>query len=166
MTKQLFSVALKFSKAVLILILSITLFFNISTMISVNKIKRAGFVKSAYSSVIITSGSMSPVISVNDLLIIKGHDSYKKNDIVTYLSEQGSLVTHRITEVFDGGYITQGDANNVSDGKINKQKILGKVVFVFPGVGWFLKWLTLPAILLILIFVALLLWVLKIIRSD
>ena len=118
-----------------IVLLLIALIINLSTIWSIERIHRGEKVNSGYYASIIGSGSMEPTISVNDLLFIKGSDSYQAEDIITYVSPTSSLVTHRIKEVLPTGYIAQGDANNISDDEISKQRVLGKVVCMIPGVG-------------------------------
>ena len=75
----------------------------------------------------IESGSMSPYLKVNDLIIIKAYDDYEIDDIVTYKSEN-EYITHRIIEKDDVSITTKGDANNTNDSKIAKEDIVGKVV--------------------------------------
>jgi len=94
-----------------------------------------------YSMSIVISGSMEPELSVNDLIIIKGQESYDIGDIITYRNGN-NYVTHRIVENLDTGFITKGDANNVADlGVVEESNILGKTVFVIPNVGALLLWI-------------------------
>ena len=165
MKKTLISVVLKIFTAVLLLILIMMLFLNISTRMSVKKINQGGFVKSGYASVVIASGSMEPVLAIDDLLIIKGADLYKPGDIVTYISDKGYLITHRIKEVSENGYITQGEANNVPDNEVPAQRILGKNIFVLTGAGMITSWIFSPVNIIFLACIILLLWVLARINS-
>lgn len=88
-----------------------------------------------WSAAVVISGSMSDTIEVNDLIIAKAQESYEKDDIISFL-HGSSLVTHRIVEVQEDGYITKGDANNTPDPEpVSREKVVGKVVRVFPGVG-------------------------------
>ena len=166
MAQKPISVLSKIFMIIFIVVLLAALLLNFSTLISVNKIKTGGVVKSGYSCAVINSGSMQPTISVSDLLIIKGLDFYQEGDVVTYVSDSGSMVTHRIVTVSQDGYITQGDANNVPDKKIDKQRILGKVVFVLSGANRILKWVVLPMIVIFIVCVFLLPWVLNKLRED
>ena len=127
-----------------------TLLLNLSTLWSTRGIKQGGYVHSGYYSAIISSGSMEPAFSVNDLLLIEAKETYAVSDVITYLSPQDSLVTHRIKNVFGDTYIVQGDANNISDDAFSRQRVLGKVVWALPGVGGILKSiLDLPGIVLL-----------------
>ena len=166
MVKKVYSVFSRILIMVLITLLLMALFFNISTLLSINRIRYGNIVTSGYACVIVSSGSMEPAIFVNDLLIIRGFDSYKEDDIVTYVSERGSLTTHRIKKISDNGYITKGDANNIPDDEISEQRLLGKVVVVLPAVGWILRWIISPLSIIFLICISLLIWLIKKIRKD
>ena len=135
MKRKSFLIFVKFLQIGTALILLMILCLNISTLWSVGKIKRDEIVTSGYFCTIISSGSMAPNVLVNDMLLVKGGISYQVEDIITYVSPLGSLITHRIKELSKHGYITQGDANNISDGEISHERVLGKVVLVIPGVG-------------------------------
>ena len=102
-------------------------------------------VTTGYFSAIVGSGSMEPTVSVNDLLIVKGEKSYQKGDIITYVSPGGSLITHRVEEVSDGGYVAKGDANNIPDEEITEQMVLGKLIYVIPKAGRIIDAVVSPA---------------------
>ena len=133
--KRLISISTKIFTGIFTAILLFALFLNISTLWAVDRIKNGGEISAGYFCAVISSGSMETAVSINDLLIIQGGDSFEEGDIVTYVSARGSLVTHRVKEITDNGYITQGDANNIPDGEISAQIILGKVVFILQGAG-------------------------------
>ena len=153
------------TKRILILALIVTLLIlvliNVSTLLSINAIKQDRIVRVGYFSAIINSGSMEPAFSKNDLLILKGADGYQTNDVITYVSQRGSLITHRIMTVLEDGYITQGDANNIPDEKIYGQQVLGKVVYAIPGVGGVIAGITSPLGLVFLIGIFLLIWAIQ-----
>lgn len=101
------------------------------------------------SAAVVITGSMEPAVSVNDMVVIHEQESYEPGDIVSYQS--GSmLVTHRVTAVTDGGYITRGDANNTDDGEIAKEAVVGKVVLVIPKVGYAIAFLQTPLGMLVM----------------
>ena len=158
MKKLLFPLITKIFTAVILTILILVLFFNLSTRISVDKIKKGADLVSGYTCVIIASGSMEPAIATNDLLILKSTDSYKPGDVITYISAQGSLITHRIKEVSKSGYITQGDANNIPDDEVPAQRILGKSIFVLSGAGIIMKWILSPINIAVLMCIVILVW--------
>ena len=151
---SVFSVIRKITAAIAVTALVSALLLNFSTLWSVRKINRGGLVKSGYAFAIINSGSMEPTVSVNDLLLIKGSSSYQTGDIITFVSPHGSLVTHRVTNVMEatsGGYITQGDANNIPDKEISSQRVLGRVIAVIPGAGKLVNGRLFPAAAVIFI---------------
>lgn len=83
---------------------------------------------------IVLSGSMEPEISINDLVIIKKKDSYKKGEIIVYQKEN-TLIVHRIVSINKNEIITKGDANTLIDDPIIKSDIKGKIIFSIPFIG-------------------------------
>ena len=79
----------------------------------------------------VASGSMIPYLNVGDVILIKKSDNYKKGDVVTYKESKKAYVTHRIVSINNKKVITRGDTNNVDDEAINKEMILGKVIYRF-----------------------------------
>lgn len=89
-----------------------------------------------YSSYIILSGSMQPTLMVNDIVIVKNvkEDKLKEGDIITFIDDQGNIITHRIKSIIikDGQkyFQTKGDNNNADDiGLISIKNIKGKYCF-------------------------------------
>jgi len=75
-----------------------------------------------YKVMTVLTGSMSPNIIPGDLVIskdVKDFTSIKNGTIITYMSKDKTLITHRITEIQDKSgikmYKTKGDANPVED---------------------------------------------------
>jgi len=84
---------------------------------------------------VVYSGSMSGTLEVDDIVVIRPRNSYGTGDIICF-KEGDSLVTHRIVEETQEGYITKGDANNAVDvGTVAFGSIVGAVVFVIPKAG-------------------------------
>ena len=164
--KKIMSVFLKILTTALIVVLLLILYLNIATLWSVERIKDGGWITSGYFSAVIGSGSMSPALSVNDVLIVKADVSYQIEDIITYVSSKGGLITHRVKEVTDNGYIAQGDANNVPDEEIPGQRVLGKVVFSIPRAGAIIDGILSPAGIILLASIFILLWLIQRIRND
>jgi signal peptidase I, archaeal type len=165
MKKKITSALAKFCTTALTAILLLALFLNISTLRSVGQIKQGQHVTSGYFCAIIGSGSMSPAISVNDLLLVGSDTSYQAGDIITYVSPQGSLITHRIKQLSEHGYITQGDANNIPDDAIAAQRVLGRVLFVLPKAGGILHGILSPAGITLLGCLCLLIWLIQRLRE-
>lgn len=103
----------------------------------------------AYLHVI--TGSMEPAIPTDSLILIHAQDSYAVGDIVTYVREGGTRsITHRIVEIWEDTVVTQGDANNATDERMQADTIMGKVLVIVPGMGKAILWLrSMPGILLI-----------------
>lgn len=87
-----------------------------------------------YGAAVVLSGSMEPVLSKGDLIIVKEKESYKLGDVVVFQSGK-SLIVHRIIKIDDKKVITQGDANNVADPEFDTQFIKGKEVVRIPYIG-------------------------------
>jgi signal peptidase len=92
----------------------------------------------------VISGSMEPAIKVGSVVVVKPAADYNVGDVVTFgkFGRNSNPITHRITEVIlseSGGKLfrTKGDANNGPDqDSISKDKILGKVLFSIPYLGY------------------------------
>ncbi len=59
-----------------------------------------------------------------DLIIIKTNQEINLYDVVCY-KKDNKLIIHRVIEIKDNGYITRGDANNISDELVNSNDIIG-----------------------------------------
>ena len=113
---------------------------------------------------VVLSGSMEPVLSVGDLLIVKEQESYEVGDIVVY--QNGTMpVVHRIVEISGDEVTARGDANNANDEPVPLAAIKGEVVNVIPKLGHVVWMLKSPAAILIMLAAAVLL-VEESFRSD
>lgn len=82
---------------------------------------------------IVKSDSMSPVFYEHDIVVVRAYEEYNEGDIVEYqLSGLSTPVTHRIVTKIGSGksaiFVTQGDANDVTDATISYNQINGKVI--------------------------------------
>ncbi|GAA0102373.1 hypothetical protein UT300012_30880 [Paraclostridium bifermentans] len=131
----------------------VLLVLNLITTKSDKMFKLIGF-----RSYTVLSGSMEPKFYPGDMVITQHKDKVdiKVNDIVTYKDNEGVIITHRIIEETDEGYITKGDNNNVNDADILKEEnIIGEVKFSIPKVGYVMNLLSNPkAIAIEMIFLA------------
>jgi signal peptidase len=107
---------------------------------------------------IVSSGSMIPVLNVNDVLIVRdGHsfDNLKVGDIIVFHRPEGGdrVIVHRIAEIFVGSngekiIRTKGDANAGSipgtDYPIVRDDYIGKVIYVIPQAGVITKAISPP----------------------
>lgn len=106
-----------------------------------------------WSTAVVISGSMSGEIEVNDMVVIHREKSYDTGDVITFESN-GSLVTHRIVDVTDDGFVTKGDANNAEDLRpIPMENVVGRVVLVIPRVGAAIEFLRTPLGMMCLVLV-------------
>ena len=96
----------------------------------------------------VLSGSMEPNYHVGSVVYVKKADPFalKKKDVITYVIDGGTVVTHRIVDViYDDeenptqvSFRTKGDNNNTEDGgePVPAANVLGKVVFTIPLLGY------------------------------
>lgn len=131
--------------------------FLISILISVlysKYVKKEPIIKVFGNAfLIVTTGSMEPTISSEELIIIHNKNSYKKGDIITYIDEDGFMITHRIIEINSDTFITKGDANNVEDEPCKINRIQGKVIFHSKFLGVFVLYLLKPICFIYAIFI-------------
>lgn len=91
--------------------------------------------------VAVFSDSMVPTFYKGDMIIVYGEKNIKVGDIVVFDSPDRKYpIIHRVIEIKDGGVVTKGDNNSVSDegrwGVIPFDKIYGKAVLKIPLLGW------------------------------
>lgn len=102
-----------------------------------------------YTPFTILTGSMEPEYGVGDVVIdeqIAPLDA-RRGDVVTFHDPHrgGALVTHRVVRLHTDGrkvsFVTQGDANNVSERwAVAANGTIGRVRMRVPKVGWVLQW--------------------------
>lgn len=126
----------------------ILLFFLILILINVlysKYIRQDSIIKVfGHAFLIVATGSMEPTICSEELIIIKEKDNYKTGDIVTYIDEDGFMITHRIVEIYSNSFVTKGDANNIKDELCENTRIQGKVIFHSKILGFFILYLLKP----------------------
>lgn len=88
----------------------------------------------SFGIAVVSSESMEPKLSKNDIIVIQKKEKYEVNDIVIYKKEK-NLIVHRIIEINKNEIITKGDANKKEDKPINSDNIYGKVIFNIPFIG-------------------------------
>ncbi len=85
---------------------------------------------------IVLSGSMEPALSVGAVIFTDtGRTIPEKGDIITY-EVKGNMITHRVVQIEEDGYITKGDANVMKDPKIAQEQVEGTVLFSIPYLGY------------------------------
>jgi signal peptidase I len=98
-----------------------------------------------WSPTLVTSGSMEPLVTPGDVVMIRpvSADDLVPNTVVLFERADDERVLHRIVEQMpDGTFRTQGDANAVPDSEfLHAEKIRGAAVLAVPWVGrpslWF-----------------------------
>ncbi len=98
-----------------------------------------------WTSVVITSGSMSPLISAGDVVLASPHNGQGLGPgAVVVFSDPArpGLLTHRIESVnSDGSYVTSGDANRQPDSTpLRSEQVVGVGRLLVPLVGLPLVW--------------------------
>ncbi len=148
----------KIAYYILLALLALVLLINLLNIAARAITKKDNPVVLGFSSYVVDSGSMETEISIDDLVLVSAKRKYKEGDIVTYIPRSGGTpVTHRIVDIVDEGYITQGDANNApdTDAPIDKDMIVGKVILTIPrggdAVEFFRKPIVTTAILLLML---------------
>lgn len=129
------------------LLIGVSLFFANAKMVLHKQLPTIG----GYGQAVVLSGSMSPAIEVNDLLIIKKCDTYKKGDIITFVDYTNDLVTHRIVAISEEEVLTKGDANNITDKPFEPERIQGKVIKIIPKAGRIVSLLQNPVIVVMIV---------------
>ncbi len=84
-----------------------------------------------YPLATVTSGSMWPVLKVNDLILVKGLKGQEAEigQIIIFSNQEGFTI-HRLIRKENNMLVTKGDANNVEDRPINPDQVLGSVVYI------------------------------------
>ena len=96
-----------------------------------------------YGAAVVLSGSMEPVLSVNDLIIAKETEEYALGDMVVF-QDGDSVVVHRVVALDEETVQTKGDANNVADAPIGREMVKGKVIAHIPEAGYVVTFLKTP----------------------
>lgn len=101
-----------------------------------------------YNIKVVLSGSMEPDIKTGAIVLVKPENSYEVGDIINFdgnfrLNGQKLSITHRVTEknideaTGNITYKTKGDANDDEDFEmVSHNKVLGRVIFDVPYIGY------------------------------
>lgn len=106
------------------------------------------------SYVIVSGTSMEPTYLDGDLVIARHHDTYAVGDVITYQvpTDVTVQVIHRITEITDAGYITQGDnRDEVDNWVVARDAVYGSSWLHLPKGGIVVMFLRQPATLLAIV---------------
>ena len=120
---------------IIVVLLAIIVAYN---FFQINILKKQYSDFFGYTFFEVSTGSMSPTIEINDVILVKITQDVKKDDIITYIYNN-EIITHRIIDETPEGLITKGDANNADDRPIEKSNVIGKVIKTFSKFGVWVK---------------------------
>lgn len=114
------------------IVLGVTIYFLIATSLGGNQMP----MPFGFGVGVVSSGSMEPELSIDDLILVKAEKTYAVGDTVVYQSGR-ILVVHKIISIDEEEelVITRGTANSAEDAPIRLRDIKGKVVGSLPKVG-------------------------------
>jgi len=88
----------------------------------------------------VRSGSMEPEIEIGSICFVNHNISYSDieiGDIIAFKLSNHTMVTHRVTDKTEDGFITKGDNNNVEDAAmITENEYVGKTIYWIPKAGY------------------------------
>lgn len=140
--KKVLKITSNLITTVLFLVLLFMIFVVISSKASGGEPQFMG-----YQLKTVLSGSMEPTFKTGSIIAVKPVEnpaSLKKGDVVTYLQQDNTIVTHRIMEVIKNGentmFQTKGDNNNDMDTQpVIAQNVVAKYSgFTIPFLGYFI----------------------------
>lgn len=149
----------KILNSILISITILIIIFNLYVLYNREILKKNDIKIFGYSAFVIVSGSMEPTINVDDLIIIKEKNVYNENDIISYNSNNNSIITHRIIKIENNLLYTKGDNNNLEDEPIEFSQVVGALVYKINGFGKIVTLISSP--IGITIFLAILYFIVK-----
>ncbi|MBQ8566664.1 MAG: signal peptidase I [Clostridia bacterium] len=99
---------------------------------------------------VVMSGSMEPVLSINDVILVKSQDEYHLGEIVVYQAN-GELIVHEIIKIDGEEITTQGRVTGSPDDPISIKDVKGKVILTLGGLGIVVKIIKMPVITIALL---------------
>ncbi|MDR1960834.1 MAG: signal peptidase I [Gracilibacteraceae bacterium] len=92
-------------------------------------------------TLVVLSGSMEPALRVGGLVYVRETppEEIRVGDVITFtLAESDVRATHRVVEIRPGerAFVTKGDANEDADGAIAYDRLVGRVVWDLPYLGF------------------------------
>ncbi|MDF2791160.1 MAG: signal peptidase [Neobacillus sp.] len=141
-SKKVWKITSNLISAILFLLLIFMIFVVVSSKASGGEPSFLG-----YQLKTVLSGSMEPTFKTGSIIAVKpvsDPSTLKVKDIITYMQQDQSLVTHRIIEVIKQGdqvmYQTKGDNNQDADTQpILSQNVVAKYTGVtIPFLGYFI----------------------------
>ncbi|MDY0404816.1 signal peptidase I [Virgibacillus sp. 179-BFC.A HS] len=144
------------------------LLISVASIVMISKFSGGEPQAFGYQLKTVLSGSMEPGIKTGSIIAVKPNvekDKFKKGDVITFQEEDGTLITHRISEVVKTPetvlYRTKGDNNNTEDmNPVLPANVVAEYTgFTIPYVGYFVSFsqskngaflLLIPGLLLLL----------------
>src|SRR3989338_5672325 len=93
-------------------------------------------------SMVVLSGSMTPSLPVGSVVYVQKSPVYNKGDVISFSTDKGVTVTHRIMEVTKDikgktQFVTKGDVNNTQDKElVSMDNVIGKSMLNVPYLGY------------------------------
>lgn len=88
----------------------------------------------------VLSPSMKPDYPTGSLVYVKAvpAQDIKAGDVISFYISGSTVATHRVVEIREeeNKFITKGDANAINDAPTSMDKLIGKVVFCIPFLGF------------------------------
>lgn len=116
---------------------------------SMNGERDGGFREGALIFVKILDGDEVRSLQEGDIITFRASESFVTHRIVSVVRDEGSVVS----------YVTQGDANDATDGAIAVDRVVGKCVGSINGLGGFAMFMQTPAGILVFVGVPVLAYV-------
>jgi signal peptidase len=91
---------------------------------------------------LVSGVSMEPVLKAGDIVIVQNvkPEEISSGDIILF-RRGANRILHRVIETYESKgaiyFVTQGDANNVTDIPVSYTDVEGKARFTIPKIGWF-----------------------------
>ena len=96
-----------------------------------------------YQLLIERTYSIDDEVQVGDLLVMKGRDKYQVGDIISYQDSLDGIITSKVVDVDQDIYYVSSNEKQMSDtNKVFQDQVLGACVFVVPGLGNILLFLS------------------------
>jgi len=117
---------------------------------------------SSYKVAIVRSGSMEPSIKTGSLVVYGRASQYRIGDVIAFPNPKGTenIVTiHRVIEKNEAeedttSFVTRGDNNEAQDqDPVELEKVLGRVWFAIPMIGYAISWVKVTPLFLAVILV-------------
>jgi signal peptidase I len=96
---------------------------------------------------VVQSGSMEPAIGVGALVVTApdSPEGVEVSDVISFRSESGAMVCHRVVAIDGQTFVTKGDANEGNDpSPVPFEDVAGKVAFSVPYLGYAVGFLKTP----------------------